>query len=526
MKNVLNNGSMNRKVTSALCAVLLLAGSFSMQTLAAVPVGVTGITPIANATWSADYWAFTINLDENIAATGTNNMQANADSVLKAAVRDNIIIDGKTLGTILTEKANDYAVMVTYDGTTMTFFSEKTQNIFPDNVNHSLEILTGLTDLTKAKAFATVKYYYNATSKLWSTNKPGIAVTSLSKIAEPSWGTGYWALTLTLDTVIATSELTNVQMLSDPYIKAAVRNNILLDGKTIDTILAEKGNEYVIMVAYSNNTLSLFSDKANNLLSKDIVHKIEILPGLIDATKVLHFAPAVYFYNPTSETWSTSEIAIPTPTPGAAVEIFNSTPLLMNGNYGTAYFYLTGPITSTPTINVQAGGGAIPDSVRDTVRNFIKIDGKTVSQWNNENDTDYAVMVAYESESSGTETLGRLSFWIDTTSTCNFISEIDHTVEFLPGLIGLNLAPITPSTWEYEASVGEWVMTSVQLTPTPTLNPTGAANATPTESAASTEDQEDDVPATSDNGFAVIVLALIISAGMILFIIKKRIYSK
>jgi hypothetical protein len=74
--------------------------------------------------------------------------------------------------------------------------------------------------------------------------------------------------------------------------------------------------------------------------------------------------------------------------------------------------------------------------------------------------------------------------------------------------------------------VGEWVMTSVQLTPTPTLNPTGAANATPTESAASTEDQEDDVPATSDNGFAVIVLALIISAGMILFIIKKRIYSK
>jgi hypothetical protein len=142
------------------------------------PIEIKSISKITEPTWpdGSLYWAFSLTLDQPVGSDKfNNNMQRGgdeqADPLLKQAVRENIKLDGKTLGELLTLHKDEWAVMVTYKENLITIIAKKAFPILTQDSGHRVEIRPGLLDITKSKHFKGATYSYDGVSRAWSMTK-------------------------------------------------------------------------------------------------------------------------------------------------------------------------------------------------------------------------------------------------------------------------------------------------------------------------------------------------------------------
>lgn len=470
----------------------------------------------------------------NIQAIATTD--ADYDRTVVEGVLDGISIDGTTVREWNT--SNSYGVMIHFFIDNGQYFAavyaDPTLVDFADGLPHTVAFNSKFKGYSMESAIDTT-LYLNPETMIWSTTAPLPTMNVTGGESRPTfdWGNTMRVLfdqavwTPAPDAVSPESDLlVDAQNLipSDKYYNAdavnSILNKIVIDGKTVAEWNALQAGTAQVHVGPSENDIRIYMQETSVAFGDGDTHIVTIEKNFISFTGYKTEEAVSLNYDPTAKTWGTEVVVPPTPAPGEPVESFTAAPLLMSSNYGTAYFYMTNVITRVNTINVQAGGGNIPTEVQNAVLDLIKIDGKTVCEWNAENESNYSVMVAFETEQNGEDTFGRLSIWVDTTGSFQFIPTTDHLVEFLPGLIGLNQAPIAPATWRYVAADMEWYLGALVADPTPT---TEGTNDNPTVTVANSTGES---PTTSDNGFMFIYLFAILAISPMAFIIKKKSLSR
>lgn len=495
--------------------------------------------------------ALRIYVDKNLTPITTditmNNIQAIAsgaadyDRTVVEGVKDGISIDGKTVREWNT--GSDYCAMVHFftEGTQyyIALYIDETVVDFNDGNEHTVSVNGNFKNYAM-DAGTSATLYLEPTTMNWSTTAPlpGMNVTGGDSrptfdwgntmrvlLDQPLWVPDPAAVSPEKDLLVDAQNLKSGDKYYDDAAVDSILNKIIIDGKTVAEWNALQAGTAQVHVGPSENDLRIYMSSSSVVFGDGNTHIVTIEKNFISFSGYKTEEAVSLHYDPTAKTWGTAVVVPPTPAPGEPVDVFTATPVMMSDKFGTAYFYSTNVITRAPTINVQAGGTNIPQRVQDAVLDLIKVDGKTVREWNVENDTDYAVMVSFETEQNGSDTFGRLGFFIDTTSTCGFTPDKDHVVEFLPGLIGLNDAPIGASKWEYKAADMDWYQVTWEVTPTEEATPT--EDATPTDTTGSEptvtgSSSQGEIPATSDNGMPVIFLALALTSGMLFFVIKKR----
>ncbi len=494
--------------------------------------------------------AMRIYFNENITNSDTDvtiaNLQMmaptdpNYDPDVVNGVLNGITVDGQTIAQLV-EAGGSY-------GGAVHFYREGTSNFiavyadaalvnFTDGETHTVALNSQFKSYSLFSAPATT-YYLDPDSMTWSDTAPLPTMAVTGGDSEPTfaWGntmrvlfdTPLWIPAHGESLLVGANQMATDNEYYNADAVASLNDKITVDGKTITQWNTEVPGGAQVHVGADENDIRIYLDTAQMNFADGNTHVVTIAKNFISFNGYKTAEEVSLHYDPVAKTWGTEVVVPPTPTPAAPTEFYTATPVMMNGNFGTAYFYTTSVITTGQVINVQAGGGSIPESVQNAVNDLIRVDGKTVREWNTENGSNYAVMVAYESEDvGGGNMVGRLSFWIDTTSTCNFVAETDHTIEFLDGLVGLNGALIAPSTWLYDASEMDWFLQSdEEPTTEPTSEPTSEPTTQPTESvsedAGSGVSSEAGAPATSDSGAFLPVLMIALAAAGTLVALKLK----
>ncbi|MHB8962539.1 MAG: hypothetical protein ACYC5K_05230 [Saccharofermentanales bacterium] len=512
------------------------------------------LDPVAN-TWSTAKLTVTDDLDltewgnamriyfgENITGSSDENKtianvqkltpaDADYDPDVVAGVLDGILVDGRSIRELVAA-GGEYGGSVHYykEGASnfIAIYAGTDQVNFTDGETHTISLNSSFKDYLMRSAPATT-LYLDPDTMTWSDTAPlpSMAVTGGDSNPTFAWGNtmrvlfdqALWVPAHAEELLANAHALTEASEYYNAEAVASLNDKVTVDGKTITEWNTTNPGSAQVHVGPSENDIRIYIDGALMAFGDGYTHVVTIAKNFISFTGYKTEEEVSLHYDPVSKTWGTEVVVPPTPTPGAATEIFTATPLLMNGDYGTVYFYTTTVISAGQTINVQAGGASIPTAVQDAVNDRIVIDGKTVREWNTENETSYAVMVAYESETSGENVFGRLSLWIDTTSTCAFIPATDHTVEFLEGLIGLNGAPIAAAVWNYSAEAEDWFLFEEEVS-----SEESSASSSQEESTVESEAEEsetDESPTTSDvSGFMFITFAAL--AGAVIVISRKR----
>ncbi len=453
--------------------------------------------------------------------------EINYDMAVVKGVLDGIKINNKSVREINSEAGSEDAIMVHYyrenGDNFIAIYADPTIVDFSDGQARTITLNSEFKAYSMREASNTT-LYQDPDTKAWSLTAPYPVMNVTGGDSHPDFAWGN-TMRVLFDTPVwvpdeAQDLLLNAQGLvdGDDYYNAeavdSILNKIIIDGKSVSEWNAINPEAAQVHVGSSENDLRIYMHPDNVAFGDGNTHVVKILKNFISFSGYTTTEEVSLNYDPVAKTWGTEVIVPPTPTPGAPTVVYIAGALLMTDTFGNVAFYTTSPITRVDRINVQAGGGSIPDEVRDSVRNFIKVDGKTVGEWNEENETNYAVMVAFESEDAGGGTfIGRLSIWIDNTedSTIGFTPGTDHTVEFLEGLVGLNGAPIAPTKWEYVAADMEWYLVTDEG-PSPTEQAV-----TPTEAGT-----DDETQTPGDSGVVSSIALLLFAAGTVLTLTKKR----
>lgn len=514
------------------------------------------LDPVAN-TWSTARLSVTSTLDltvheqnamriyfgENITGSSDENKTIANIQLLTAAdagydpdvvegVLDGILVDGRTVRELVAAGGSYGGAIHFYKEGASNFiavYAGTDQVNFTDGNVHTITLNSSFKDYLMRSAPATT-LYLDPDTMAWSDTAPlpSMAVTGGDSQPEFAWGNtmrvlfdhALWVPAHAEELLVNAHALTSASEYYNADAVASLNDKVTVDGKTIAEWNTTNPGSAQIHVGPSENDIRIYIDGALMAFGDGYTHVVTIAKNFISFTGYKTDEEVSLHYDPVTKTWGTEVVVPPTPTPGAATEIFTATPLMMSSNYGTAYFYTTTVISAGQTINVQAGGAAIPESVQNAVNDLIVIDGKTVREWNTENETSYAVMVAYESEASGESVFGRLSFWIDTTSTCAFIPTTDHTIQFLEGLVGLNGAPIAAAVWNYSAAEQDWFLQEDVVSSEDSSSVSESQDESTIESEAA-ESETDESPTTSDvSGFMFIAFAVL--AGATILITRRR----
>lgn len=388
------------------------------------------------------------------------------DTTVKKGVLDGIIIDGHSVREWNALAGGEYGVMVHY-------FRETGQNFI--DIYAAAELIDfseGAHTVTFNSNFksycmreapgATV--YQDADTQEWSLTAPLPVMSVAGGDSHPDFAWGN-TMRVLFDTPIwepgnAEELLLNAHSLTpgdDYYNEEAVEsilNKVIVNGKSIAQWNDIDPGIAQVHVGSNENDLRIYISEDQFVFNDGDTHVVTIERNFISFSGYTTSEKVSLHYDPVAKTWGTEVVVPPTPTPAPATFVYLPGPMMMTGDFGNVAFYTTTRITVAERLNIQAGGGSIPDDVRDAVRNYIKVNGKTVGEWNIEYESDYAFMVAFDSEDAGGGTfLGRISIWSENDE---FTPDHDQTVEFLEGLVGLNGAPIEPSKWQYVAAEGEW----------------------------------------------------------------------
>jgi hypothetical protein len=397
---------------------------------------------LPNPLWGTDYWAFEITLDENVSSTIMGNLQMSADATLKSAVRNNIKIDGKSLETILTEKGNDYAVMIAFSNNIINLSSMKNQNILTKSSGHKIEILTGLVDITKAKNFKASTYFYDSSAGSWSNT---INVSDVTDINVP-WD-GAWGFNINFSYAIDFAGEKINQQATDWSKSVAfrdmVRNNILIDGETLGSILTRTSNEYAVMVAYSGNSLKISSDQSVNILNPASDHKIEIKSGLLTYEEDASITPVIYFFDKNTGHWSKQWVNTVNISSVGAIHVPWSEAWGFDINMSNKIKY-----ENLGDRGNQQSDSAKSTTLRDSVRNNILIDGETIGSILTRTENQYTVMVTYTNT----------SLRIFSGQSANILDPNKaHKIQILSNLLNYEEdAKITASTYYYDNVSKVW----------------------------------------------------------------------
>jgi len=453
--------------------------------------------------------------------------ETNYDMAVVKGVLDGIKINNKSVREINSEAGSEDAIMVHYyrenGDNFIAIYADPTIVDFSDGQARTITLNSEFKAYSMREASNTT-LYQDPDTKAWSLTAPypGMAVTGGDSHPEFAWGN---TMRVLFDTPVwvpddAQELLLNAENLKpgdDYYNEDAVDsilNKIIINGKSVSEWNAINPEAAQVHIGSNENDIRIYMHADNVAFGDGNTHIVKVLRNFISFSGYTTTEEVSLNYDPVAKTWGTQVVVPPTPTPGAPTFVYIAGSLNLTGNFGNVSFYTTTPITRVDRINVQAGGGSIPDEVRDSVRNFIKVDGKTVGEWNEENDSQYAVMVAMESEDAGGGTiLGRLSIWADTVdANTGFTPDKDHTVEFLEGLVGLNGATIAPSKWQYVAADMEWYLVTDE----------GETSPTPTDEEASPTPTDEETQAPGDSGVVATIALLVLAGGSVLTLTKRR----
>ncbi|MHB1454534.1 MAG: Kelch repeat-containing protein [Saccharofermentanales bacterium] len=506
--------------------------------------------PVANS-WSTARLSVTGDLDltaydqnamriyfgENITGSDVNKTIANIqkltpadadyDETVVTGVLDGILVDGMSIRELVAA-GGEYGGAVHFykDGTDnfIAVYAGKPQVDFTDGNVHTITLNSSFKDYLMRSAPATT-LYLDPDTMTWSDTAPlpSMAVTGGDSNPTFAWGNtmrvlfdqALWVPAHAEELLVDAHALPAASEYYNADAVGSLNDKVTVDGKTIAEWNAANPGSAQVHVGPSENDIRIYISDSLMAFGDGNTHVVTIAKNFISFTGYKTEEEVSLHYDPIAKTWGTVVVVPPTPTPGAATAIFTATPLMMSNNYGTAYFYTTTVISVGQNLNIQAGGGSIPTAVQDAVNDLIVIDGKTVREWNIENDTGYAVMVAFESETSGENVYGRLSLWIDTGSTCVFIPTTDHTVEFREGLIGLNGAPIAAAVWNYSAEAQDWFLFEEEV------SSEESSSIPDSQDESAVESETDESPTTSDiSGFMFIAFAVL--AGATIVITRRR----
>jgi len=449
---------------------------------------------------------FRVNFDARVLPEGRTGLLVNVQALAEGSsdfnaavvdgVLDGILVDGKTIRQWNTDAGGMYGAMVHFDGdeNDIRIYMDAGLVAFLDGNPHTVEI-NSLFKTYLLAAAEPASYTFNPATGLWVNNAiPPVNVTDAQCFPDhPEWGN---FAVVRFDAPVgvegSTGLLTNVQALAeaDPNYDAEVVHGVLhdikVDGKTISEWNTQAGSAYGAMVHFNNDEadIRIYMDAALVAFLDGGTHSIEI-SGEFKTFRGAYANPILLNYDPTLNVWTQEVVVPPTPTPAPPATFFSSSALARNSTeeFGNVYFYLDNLITAFQRINIQAGGSGVSQELQDAVNDLIKVDGKTVREWNTENESQYAVMVAYEAAGGGDEIFGSLSIWVDLSTTCQFVPEQPHVVDFMPGLFGLNGAVINPARFTWDPVEIEWVQseyTEEEPTEVPTEAPTGEPTTAPT----------------------------------------------
>jgi len=379
-----------------------------------------------------------------------------------------VLVDNRTVEDWISEFGED-AVRIHMGASDMRIYFDSNVLLFNDE-DLTVEIKAGFKTFTGLITSKDVKYFYSSETKKWTEMAPLPVIEIDSGVSypdQPDWGNFMGVIfkdAIAPADILTDGLITNVQNLKkgDTHYNAdvvnSVLNKIIVDGKTIAEWL--ESNSSAAQIHFGENNIRIYMAPELVSFHDGDVHQVIIEKGFITFTGKRVAETIALNYDPASKTWTTDVVTPQPEPPGEPAEIFSVTDLLVNsGGFANVYFYLTNIINRNPagTINVQAGGNKIPVEVQNSVLDKIIIDGKSVREWNLENESDYAVMIAYETEGTPQGTFGRLSIWSNVNeNTVGFTPDKDHIVEFKEGLLGLNFAPIVPSTWVYSSEEMTW----------------------------------------------------------------------
>lgn len=471
----------------------------------------------------------------NVEKMDSTNPLYNQDAV--NSVLNKILVNHKTISEWIASGVAD-AAQIHMAATDIRIYLDSSLFLFNDG-NATVEIAEGFKTLTGKQTSSSATFYYSSQTKQWSTTAPMSAIEidkGQSYPDHPDWGNFMEVLfkeDICPSNILTDGLITNVQAMNDQSanyngeVVNSVLNKLTIDGKTVAAWLAE--NPEAVQIHMSNNGIRVYMKAELVAFADGNTHTVEVLSGFTTfINKIVENSIALHF-DPTNNSWGSNVVTPPKPAAGNPANVFSVTDLLVtDSGFANVYFYMTDIINRIPTgtINVQAGGNNIPEDVQNSVLDKIIIDGKSVREWNAENESNYSVMIAYETETTPQGTFGRLSIWSNVNeSSLSFTQDKDHTIEFLDGLLGLNYAPITPSKWKYSGSDMIWEQVEAGSTDS---NPEDSNSSNETENKNNPENNnaaspsaDEKNPHTSDTSVGYIFVLSAVSLAAILLSAKK-----
>ena len=410
-----------------------------------------------------NYYNTAFAFDKSVSDTLLSNLQATGSYV--SLIKNNLFINGKSIGEWCTQIGHDYAIMVNIqppEGTghgslELWFDKPNVIGIAPD-AYASMEIKTAITigDAT----IKPVKLSYNTELAVWGayTDPPApddtpfdVTVSGGETLAQSADDSNFYTTNFPFDKTVSDVLMANLQ--AGTEFGAAVKNSIFINNKSLGDWCTTATHDYAAIINiqppgdYPFGSLNLWFEKGNVIgVAPNKTTVLEIRTPITIGLATIQ--PAAFSYDTAAQKWVTY-VPVPPSNDPYDVKVTSGSEIKPQEAFYTVKFYFDRKVTDALLSNSQAAG----DALAQQIKSKLFINGKSIGQWCEQAGHDYAVMVNIQPPAG--DNYGCFDLWLDKTNIVGLSPDGVSAFEIRQP-ITIGKATIQPVSYAYNPEAKVW----------------------------------------------------------------------